>query len=78
MKLTKTEQDLLQRLQQRGRVAAEWIVGHGPEGGRINTGYRRYHACRLLADRGIAKVSSQWSRNDFNGICNYVIVIERV
>lgn len=58
--LTKTEQRLLARMQQWGRIGVEMAYGRGPQGGLVRDGVREYHAARSLVRKGLATVHSEW------------------
>jgi len=55
MKLTKTEQRILDHMRRRiGRYAAVSSHGHGSEGGKISSGSREFAACKSLVAKGYA------------------------
>lgn len=56
MKLTKTEQAILDHMTRRyGRYSATSSVGRGPEGGKIKGGQREFAACKSLVAKGLAE-----------------------
>jgi len=71
--LSKTEKSLL--VSGKTILGAEWVHGVGPEGGRINAGYRKWHAARRLVARGLARLRST-SRTVANGTTSNCITIE--
>ncbi len=55
MKLTKTEQKILDHMTRRiGRYAAVSSHGRGAEGGKISGGSREFAACKSLVAKGLA------------------------
>jgi len=55
MKLTKTEQAILDHMARRyGRYSATSSLGHGPEGGKRKSGQREFYACMSLVRKGLA------------------------
>lgn len=66
MKLTKTEQYLLDMAKQRGHYSIEVGGGRGPEGGKISYGTRERNAMLKLEDKGLIQITS---RNSFSE-CN--------
>jgi hypothetical protein len=55
MKLTKTQQALLETLAQRGRLGLTRARGRGPQGGKIIGGQREIEAALKLEDAGLLK-----------------------
>ena len=56
-KLTKTEAALLREVNRTGSVYVSWVYGRGPEGGRIDSGSRRFKAAKKLIDKGLVQGS---------------------
>ena len=55
MKFTKTQLDLIERAQRRGKVCVLTAWGTGPQGGRVSMGGREDSAARKLVAMGIFK-----------------------
>jgi hypothetical protein len=56
MKLTKTEQTILNDLAARGRICVSDCWGTGPDGGRVASGARAVKAAFSLRDKGLVEV----------------------
>lgn len=55
MKITKTEQKILDHMKRRsGMYSAVSSHGHGAEGGKISGGSREFAACKSLIAKGLA------------------------
>lgn len=76
-KLTKTEQKIMDRLNERGCVGIELCSGRGPEGGKVSEGGREWNAGMKLVKDGLVRggeiVHSHSTRSGytvFNASCN--------
>lgn len=67
MKLTKTEQEILDEMAERERyqgvaiTGTELHSGRGSEGGRINQGMRRWNAVKSLIEKGLCTTRSTYN-----------------
>lgn len=76
MRLTKTQQYLLDQAKGRAVCAIDVIGGRGAFGGRVSAGNRERTALNKLSDLGLVQITNQMTSTDYNrGNCVWTTTI---